>query len=80
MDIDSVLVDNAMYDLEFKGRGKSGYDATQRKVFGITYDISPPLMDLYTKSFINEPLIKFDRSIEPLFLRPVWKKTASRFW
>lgn len=65
MGLDSVLVDSAMYDLVFKGRGKSGYDATQRKVLGITYDISPPLMDLFAKQFINEPKISFDQS-EPL--------------
>jgi len=62
LSIDSVLVDSAQYDIVFKGIGKSGYNATQRKILGVTFDISPPVMDLFAKSFINEPKISYNQS------------------
>ncbi|HIA91301.1 MAG TPA: hypothetical protein EYO13_03365, partial [Candidatus Marinimicrobia bacterium] len=62
MDLDSILLDNTMYDLVFKGEGKSGNDATERKILGVTFDFSPPIMDLSVKSFINEAKISFDQS------------------
>ncbi|MBC8322880.1 MAG: hypothetical protein H8E70_04875 [Candidatus Marinimicrobia bacterium] len=63
--LDSALVDSSVYDIVFTGKGKSGYDATERKVRGVTFDISPPIMELFSKPFINEPKISFDQS-EPI--------------
>jgi len=62
MGLDSVLVDSATYDIVFQGKGKSGFDATDRKVRRVTYDISPPILELFAKPFINEPIISFDQS------------------
>ncbi len=62
MGLDSILIDSAMYDLVFKGKSKNGNDASERKVLGVTFDISSPIMDLSVKSFINEAKISFDQS------------------
>ena len=62
MGLDSVLVDSAIYDIVFKGKGKSGFDATDRKIHGVTFDISPPILELFAKPFINKPKISFDQS------------------
>ena len=72
MGLDSALVDSAMYDIVFKGKGKSGYDATQRKILGVTFDISPPIMDLFAKPFINEPKISYDQSEDLAAARIEW--------
>jgi len=72
MGLDSALVDSGKYDLVFKGKGRTGYEATQRKILGLNYDISPPIMDVDTKPFINAPMFRFDRS-EPL-------KSAALVW
>jgi len=61
-----------MYDIVFKGKGKSGYDATQRKILGVTFDISPPIMDLFAKPFINEPKISYDQSEDLAAARIEW--------
>ncbi len=65
MRMDSLLVDSATYDIVFTGKGTSGYEATKRRVNGITFDISPPKMVLNIKPFINEPKISYNHS-EPL--------------
>ncbi len=62
MGLDSVLVDSAIYDIVFKGKGKSGFDATDRKIHGVTFDISPPILELFANPFINKPKISFDQS------------------
>ena len=72
MDLDSILLDNTMYDLVFKGEGKSGNDATERKILGVTFDFSPPIMDLSVKSFINEAKISFDQSELLTAIRLEW--------
>ncbi|MCH7763971.1 MAG: hypothetical protein IIB95_09545, partial [Candidatus Marinimicrobia bacterium] len=65
MGMDSLLVDSAMYDIVFKGVGKSGYKATERRVNGVNFDISLPIINLNVKPFINEPIISYNHS-EPL--------------
>jgi len=65
MELDSLLNDSAMYNVVFNGKGKSGYDATQRSVLGLTYDVSSPILSIGTKPYINEPIVQFDQS-EPL--------------
>ena len=65
MELDSLLQDSSMYDIVFKGWGKSGYKAAERGIYGIIFDISPPIIDLKIKPFINEPLIAYNPS-EPL--------------
>jgi hypothetical protein len=63
--MDSLLVDSAMYDIVFKGKGKSGYKASERRINGVKYDISSPIINLNIKPFINKPIISFNQS-EPL--------------
>ncbi len=72
MGLDSALVDSVIYDIVFKGKGKSGYDATQRKILGVTFDISPPIMDIFSKPFINEPKISYDQSEDLAAARIEW--------
>ncbi|MFQ6678464.1 MAG: Ig-like domain-containing protein [Fidelibacterota bacterium] len=65
MELDSLLQDSAMYNIVFKGWGKSGYKATERGIYGVIYDISSPILELNIKPFINKPFIAYDHS-EPL--------------
>jgi hypothetical protein len=60
-----VLRDSARYTILFDGMGTKGYRATSRQIRDVTYDISPPLMDLWVDRYIHEPVFTFS-STEPL--------------
>ncbi len=70
--LDSFLVDSATYDIVFTGKGSSGYDATERRVNGIQYDVSSPLFELFTRQFINKPIISFRQSEPTISAVLVW--------
>ncbi len=60
-----TLQDSANYDVLFEGMGTKGYRATDMTIHHLTYDISPPIMDLYVDRYIHEPAFTFSAA-EPL--------------
>jgi len=59
------LVDGLMYRIIFRGKMRNGNTAIQKKIENVTFDITPPEIQLLMNKRISRPEIAFDSS-EPL--------------
>jgi len=61
-DPDTILKDSLKYDVIFNGFTMNENPATERHLKNLTFDLSPPLINLNVDSYINTPEFKYNSS------------------
>jgi CheY-specific phosphatase CheX len=72
-ELETPLVDGAIYRLVFRGQGSHGFPATERRIEALNYDISPPDLFLAVDSFIRVPEIAFTSNESLVSAMLIWE-------